>query len=263
MITRVFLISALTWAGAACAPLDPEPTPGDGGLAPPPPASGAFSYRAPGDLEPRSGQGVTDRTVYAPDIVFPITDAAAFINSQVYRPGGAVAGGDQCSGVNFSYPWRDTFCERRPGADRDTLNCPSRAVHQGVDIRAGDVGTCRRMRDLVLEDPAQNRLIPVRAVKDGQITHVGRFSVTLRSGGQIFRYLHLNMAALPVAAGDTVRAGDVIGYLSNDFGGTPTTFHLHLEFIFNFADGSTWASPYMSLVRAYERANGVDGREVF
>ncbi len=260
MIKRLCIISAFALA-AACAPLDPEPLPGDRDA--PTPPSGDFSYRAPGDLEPRSGQGVADRTVYAPDIVFPITDAPAFINSQVYRPGGSVAGGDQCSAVNFSYPWRDTFCERRSGADRDTLNCPGRAVHQGVDLRAGDVATCRQMRDIVLDDPTQNRLIPVRAVKDGQITHVGRFTVTLRSGGQIFRYMHLNMAALPVTAGDTVRAGDVIGYLSNDFGGTPTTFHLHLEFFFNLADGSNWVSPYMSLVRAYERLNGVDGREVF
>lgn len=258
MITRACLIGALALLGA-CAPLEPDVTPGEEGSA----SSGDFSYRAPGDLEPGSGLGVTDRTVYAPDIVFPISGAPAYLNSQVYRPGGSSAGGDQCSGVNYRYPWRDTFCERRPGADRDTLNCPGRAVHQGVDIRAGGVSTCRQMREIVSDSPAENRLIPVRAVRDGQISYIGTYTVALRSGGQIYRYMHLNMQALPVSLGDSVRAGDVIGYLSNDFGGDPTTFHLHLEFIFNVADGATWVSPYMSLVRAYERLNGAVGGEVF
>ena len=63
------------------------------------------------------------------------------------------------------------------------------------------------------------------AVEDGIISNVGSYSINLRasSGGRIYRYLHLNMAKLKVKMGQSVKRGDVVGYVSNDFGGTPTT----------------------------------------
>jgi murein DD-endopeptidase MepM/ murein hydrolase activator NlpD len=94
------------------------------------------------------------------------------------------------------------------------------------------------------------------AVEDGVISNVGSYSVTLRaaSGGRIYRYLHLNMARLHVATGTSVRKGDLIGYVSNDFGGTPTTLHLHFELKLNTTNaGWQYAPPYAALLAAYQR----------
>ena len=80
--------------------------------------------------------------------------------------------------------------------------------------------------------------------------------MTLRAdtGGRIYRYLHLTMAKLKVATSQTVKKGDVIGYVSNDFGGTPTTLHLHFEIKLNTAEnGWQYAPPYSSLLAAYQR----------
>jgi murein DD-endopeptidase MepM/ murein hydrolase activator NlpD len=71
------------------------------------------------------------------------------------------------------------------------------------------------------------------------------------------------MAKLDVELGDEVKAGDPIGWLSNDFGGTPTTFHLHFEIKLNTVEhGWVYVSPYMSLVRAYERMQAGAGEAI-
>ncbi|MCG8442731.1 MAG: M23 family metallopeptidase [Caulobacterales bacterium] len=259
-MTRVWLGVSLALAllAGACA-TDGSSAPIDdrtGGAPPAPPPT--FTYRQPGDLEPGSGEGVFDRTVYAPDIVFPVNETT-YVNSQVWRPGGSEVGGDQCDIVNFSYPWRDNFCETR-SAERSTLNCPRDRVHQGQDLRGGDPALCIAMRNT---DPVERTQIPVVAVEDGDISYIGTYTVNLRAGSRIYRYMHLNMERLAVEQGDRVAAGDLIGYLSNDFGGAPTTFHLHLEFKQNIDGvGWTWVNPYMSLVRAYERKLGGPGAAV-
>ena len=95
-------------------------------------------FSPPGELEPGSGSGLRDNTIYFPNIRFPIEAAPAFLNSQVYRPGGMHGGGGgQCAGANYSYPWRDNYCETRSWA---MPLCPSGKGHQGVDIRPG---TCK------------------------------------------------------------------------------------------------------------------------
>jgi hypothetical protein len=93
----------------------------------------------PGDLEPNSGTGRHDSTIYFPNIRFPLEQGPAYLNSQVYRPGGDHAGdGDQCDATNYSYPWRDNFCEARKW---DVKFCPTGKGHQGNDIRPG---TCKK-----------------------------------------------------------------------------------------------------------------------
>ena len=57
--------------------------PGPGGVAQ------GFTYYGPGDLAPGSGQGVEDRTVWSPSMVFPIREQPTYLNSQVYGVGGA------------------------------------------------------------------------------------------------------------------------------------------------------------------------------
>jgi len=217
-----------------------------------------FEYFPSGCLKIGSGKGVTDNTIYAESIAFPIhSDHKAYINSQVYNPGGGKAPSegsqDQCYLSNYAYPWMDNFCETRSGRNRETLNCPSRAIHQGVDIRGGTPRTCTQLRNLPKPD---RKLIKLVAVDSGVVSHVGSYSFNVRVGSRIYKYLHPNMSALEISRGQQVTKNTLVGYLSNDFSG-PTTFHLHFEIKANLR-GAGWktVSPYKSLVRAYERSNG-------
>lgn len=227
--------------------------------APPPPPS--FFYNPPGFLEPSSGQGSLETANLAPDIAFPIRSDPAVLQSQVYRYGGGLKGGDQCDPRNFTAPWRDNYCETRT-TTASTPWCSLKGVHLGQDIRVGTPEGCSQERRL----PSDQRVrYPVVAVEDGVISNVGSYSVTLRasSGGRIYRYLHLNMSRLHVATGQAVRKGEVIGYVSNDFGGTPTTLHLHFEIKLN-TTGSGWqyAPPYAALVAAYQKREGNAGAQM-
>ncbi|KJS37166.1 MAG: hypothetical protein VR74_10020 [Hyphomonas sp. BRH_c22] len=229
-------------------PPEPEPTP-----------EPVFSYHAPGALLPGTGQGSIDQIVHAPDIVFPIAGTPAYLQSQVFTFGGGVGGGDQCDARNYAYPWRDNFCETR-SANRGSPLCPAPKIHQGQDIRVGTPAQCNSLRQA---SPADRTLHEAVAVEDGVISNVGSYSVSLRAGGRIYKYLHLNMAKLKVKTGDAVTAGQPLGYVSNDFGGSATTFHLHFEIVQNTADmGWIHVPPYLSLVEAYERRESGRGEEV-
>ena len=239
-------------------PVEPEPTepeeepePDPEPEAPVTPAPVKFEYYAPGNLIPGTGFGRGDDTVYAPNMLFPIKSAPTFPQSMVYRAGGAV-GGDQCDATNYNTPWRDNFCEKR-SSNRNTPLCPTNKVHQGQDIRVGTASDCNALRG---QSPRDRGLHEVIAVEDGIIQHIGTYSVKLKGTetGNIYSYLHLNMRRLRVSALDTVEAGDTIGFVSNDFGGTPTTFHLHFEMKAPIeGEGIVHVPPYMSLVAAYER----------
>jgi hypothetical protein len=192
-------------------------------------------------------------------MLFPVRNAPAYLQSQVYNFGGGVPGGDQCDPRNYAFPWRDNFCETR-SREFNTPHCPTQRVHLGVDIRVGTAADCNRLRG---QAPAARGLHEVVAVADGVISQVGSYSVHLRSGGRIYRYLHLNMARLSVTRGQEVKAGDLIGYVSNDFGGNATTFHLHFEIQVNVAgQGWVFVPPYVALARAYERQRGLEARLV-
>ena len=219
-----------------------------------------FQYYKSGDLIPGTGTGRSDDTLYAPDMVFPIRQAAAFPQSMVYRPGGAV-GGDQCDASNYSLPWQDNFCEKR-SRTRNTPLCPTNQVHQGQDIRVGTASDCETLRRTSAADRMLHEAV---AAEDGIIQHIGTYSVQLKGTetGNLYSYLHLNMARLEVTALQTVSAGDRLGYISNDFGGTPTTFHLHFEIKAPVEDlGFIHVPPYASLVAAYERREAGRGEEI-
>jgi hypothetical protein len=214
------------------------------------PVEPAFSYFGPGALLPGSGQGETEQLVHAPDMVFPIKEAPAYLQSMVFTFGGGIGGGDQCDSRNYAYPWRDNFCETR-SRNRVSPFCPTAKIHQGQDIRVGTPQDCNTLRRTSSDERALHEVV---AVEDGVISHIGSYSVNLRSGGRIYKYMHMNMDALSVEAGDAVSAGDKLGFVSNDFGGTPTTFHLHFEIVENTSEyGWTHVPPYLSLVEAYER----------
>ena len=198
-------------------------------------ADGAFTFEPPGALLAGSGKGRTDSRIYAPDIRFPIESAPAFANSQVWGRGGGENAGSQCDEENFSYPWRDNYCESRSWS---MPLCPSGTGHQGQDLRGA---TCEKGVHWVL------------AVTNGTITNVGSYSVYLTAeDGTRFDYLH--MQNLQIGEGDDVRRGQRIGKIGNQFGGTPTTVHLHFNIRQNVAGvGQLYLPPYASLVDAYDR----------
>ncbi len=185
-------------------------------------------------------------TIYAPGIRFPLEQSPSYANSQVYGVGGffGPAGAGQCDVRNYSFPWRDNFCETRTSRTSTNPYCASGKGHQGQDIRPA---TCRKDVHWAV------------AVEDGTITHLGSYTVTLQgSSGREYRYLHLNMRRLTVRRGDSVRRGDRIGLVSNFFNGTPTTIHLHFEIrqVTRDANGTIrkqFVPPYTSLIESYEQ----------
>ncbi len=199
-----------------------------------------------GDLIPGSGQGRRDASIYYPDMRFPITGAHAYANSQVYGAGGrhgGGGGGGQCSPKNYSYPWRDNFCESRQWG---VPMCPGGRGHQGQDIRPE---TCTANSHWAV------------AASDGIIAQIGKYSVTLQApGGTAFRYLHLDRDSLAVHLLDHVKAGQKIGRVSNNFGGAKTTIHLHFDIkdttVVNQRKSVSYMPPYASLVASYKKTGG-------
>jgi MYXO-CTERM domain-containing protein len=202
-----------------------------------------FTYDPPGQLVPGSGKGRVDSNVYAPDMLFPMEEGEAFANSQVWGRGGMNGGGgSQCDPVNRQYPWHDNYCETR---DWDMPLCPSGNGHQGQDIRAQD---CKDKTHWVV------------AAADGRITQVGSYSVYVTTpDGTRFDYLH--MANVAVKEGDSVKQGQHLGQVSNQFNGESTTFHLHFNIKQNVAGiGAVYVPTYLSLVTSYEFHLGIKTR---
>jgi len=203
-------------------------------------AGGEPFYLPAGDLVPGSGDGAADETVYVPGMRYPIQDAPSYPNSQVWGVGGSEGpGGSQCDVANYSYPWRDNYCETRSW---DMPLCPSGVGHQGQDMRAA---TCDAL------------VHPIVASAAGTVTNIGSYSVYVTADdGTRFDYLH--GGAIAVGSGETLARGDMIGMVSNEFGGTATTVHLHFNLRQDVAGvGQVYVSPYMSLVAAYEELTGL------
>ncbi len=201
-----------------------------------------FSYAEPGDLTAGSGTGAADYTVYAPGMRFPIENGPAYPNSQVWgHGGGSGPGGSQCDVENYSYPWRDNYCETRSW---DMPLCPTGVGHQGQDIRPA---TC------------ENGVHWNVASEAGQITNIGSYSVYITAeDGTRFDYLH--GSGNVVSSGQAIGKGERINQVSNAFGGTPTTIHLHYNIRQDISGvGFVFVSPYMSLVESYEDLLGIGG----
>ncbi|NUP11174.1 MAG: M23 family metallopeptidase [Polyangiaceae bacterium] len=198
-----------------------------------------FSYNPPGTLVSGSGSGRFDETIYAPGMRFPIEEAPAFLNSQVWgHGGGSGPGGSQCDVENFSYPWWDNYCETRSW---DMPLCPSGQGHQGQDIRAK---SCEKNVHWVV------------AAEAGSVTNIGSYSVYITAADGT-RYDYLHMGSVQVSVGQDVEKGQHIGKVSNEFGGTPTTVHMHFNLRQNVAGvGNVYVPPYLSLVTSYQALIG-------
>jgi MYXO-CTERM domain-containing protein len=206
-----------------------------------------FTYEQAGDLIPGSGNGQPTSPLHIVDMRFPIEEAPAYPNSQVYRPGGQYGGGGgQCDASNYDYPWRDNYCEYR---SRYTMPlCPDGVGHQGQDIRPG---TCEDSKHWAV------------ATENGRISVVGTYSVYLQGdSGVRHRFLHMDRNTVTVSVGQRVTRGQRLGKVSNDFDGVPTTIHLHYD-MYKFVSGlgSVYVSPYTTLVDSYEALLGYSGIE--
>jgi murein DD-endopeptidase MepM/ murein hydrolase activator NlpD len=196
-----------------------------------------FTYDPPGTMVPaKAGRGRVDAKVYVPGMRFPTETANAFANSQVYGRGGSMGGGGaQCDAVNYAYPWHDNYCEIRSWS---MPLCPSGKGHQGQDIRPS---TCEKSKHWAV------------AAASGRITSIGSYSVYLTSSnGTRFDYLH--MSNVQVTVGQTVTRGQRLGKVSNVFGSTATTIHLHFNIRQTLATvGAVYVPPYTSLIDSYKR----------
>ena len=201
-----------------------------------------FEYLPPGDLIPGSGQGRVDETVYAPGMRFPIEEGPAFANSQVWGHGGIEGpGGGQCEAANYDYPWRDNYCETRSW---DMPMCPAGVGHQGQDIRPA---TC------------DNGVHWTVAADAGTVTNIGSYSVYVTAAdGTRYDYLHGSNNI--VSVGQALAREERINRVSNTFGGTATTIHLHFNIRKDVAGfGNVFAPTYMSLVTSYQELFGLVG----
>lgn len=218
-------------------------------------AQEGFSFRSPGILVPsNSGQGrMGDRYVYLPDLYFPLLVGTAngkhaYCNSQVYGIGGmhGPAGGVN-SLTNYRYPWSDNYCEIRRKWNMPL--CSVGTGHQGMDCRP---------------NLPERNVHEAVAFSDGQVIQVTpNTTVVIRSndGTTDCRYLHLDAGSIRVKRGDRVRAGELIGKVSNIMGGVPnTSIHLHFDcqrtLSVNGVPMKVFVPIYTSMVLAYHRAWG-------
>ena len=252
--------------------------------------SQSFTYYAPGDLIENSGWrdkgGRADNHVYA-QIRFPIARAPAFAKSQSFNPWGdcyhkGVVGRmrgkgatyrckvndrklvfDESAAENFSYPWRDNFCEYR---DSQVGQCPGGWGHQGQDIRGSFCVLNNEGADRC--EPYQQDVVAARSGtvwrKAGNLA--AYISVNTENDRVRFRYLHMTPSRLDadgIVSGRKVEQGEVIGKLSN-YGDheNGTSYHLHFDTQVFTRDGWVWVNPYMTLVAAYERLIGARGTQV-
>ncbi|MGH6789514.1 MAG: M23 family peptidase [Pseudolabrys sp.] len=255
-----------------------------------PQAKSDFTYYGPGDLIPDTGwkklPGRADYHVYA-HIRFPIANAPAYVKSQSFMPwGDCYRSGrvgrlgkknseyrckvnglplvfNEAAAVNFTYPWRDNFCELR---DFLVGQCPGGWGHQGEDIRPANC---------VLFNDAADRCEPyqhtIAAVHDGTIWrmagNLGLYIVVNTPNDLVrFRYLHMNPKMLDADewfSGRQVSEGEILGKVATwgDFE-KGTSYHVHFNIQVFTKSGWVWVNPYMTLVTAYERLIGGRGTEI-
>ncbi len=249
-----------------------------------------FTYLPPGEIIAGSGyrgqSGHADSTVYS-QIRFPLERAPAYANSQSFmnwgdcyhtgRAGWRPVKGkayrckrndkplvfDESATENYSYPWRDNFCETR---DFEAGQCGNGYGHQGQDIRPS---SCQLRNDGA--DRCMPNLHTVVAVRDGTIIRTPGKEPTFvlvneRNEHLRFRYMHMNPKLLDadgIVHARRVFEGETIGLVSNfqDYPGG-TTSHLHFDVQVFTRDGWLWVNPYVTLISSYERLIDGRGREI-
>jgi Peptidase family M23 len=250
-----------------------------------------FTYFSPGFIIPNTGlkkdtSGRGDYTVYA-RLRFPLKNAPAFANSQSFnnwgdcdftgrsarprrkdqpyscRVNGKPLVFNEAAPGNYSYPWRDNFCEHRRYF---VGQCPEGEGHQGQDIRPS---SCTLFNDGA--DRCQPYQHEVVATHDGFILRARKqeavyLFINTPAMHVRVRYMHMNPNLLDadgILSGKLVREGEVIGKVGN-YNRTErgTTYHLHFDMQVPTKAGWVFVNPYMTLVAAYERLIGARGTEI-
>jgi hypothetical protein len=251
-----------------------------------------FTYFSPGFLIPNTGLkkdvgGRGDYTVYA-RLRFPLKEPPAFPNSQSFnnwgdcdftgrsvrtprrkdQPYSCKLNGrplvfNESAPPNYSYPWRDNFCEHRRYF---VGQCPGGEGHQGQDIRPGSCTLFNDGADRCL--PYQHEVV---AAHDGFILRARKqeavylFINTASTHARV-RYMHMNPNQLDadgIVSGKLVHEGDLLGKVGNyNNGERGTTYHLHFDMQVPTKVGWVFVNPYMTLVSAYERLIGARGTEI-
>ena len=164
---------------------------------------------------------------------------------------------------NYSYPWRDNFCEHRRYF---VGQCPGGEGHQGQDIRPS---SCTLFNDGA--DRCQPYQHEVVAAYDGFILRARKqeavyLFINTSAMHVRVRYMHMNPNQLDadgIVSGKLVREGDVIGKVGNyNRKERGTTYHLHFDMQVPTKVGWVFVNPYMTLVAAYERLIGARGTEI-
>ncbi|HET7805072.1 MAG TPA: peptidoglycan DD-metalloendopeptidase family protein [Pseudolabrys sp.] len=282
-------LRALKLAGGK--PLDTPPVNKALELDRPADVSRDFTYFSPGFLIPNSGLkkdigGRGDYTVYA-RLRFPLRNAPAFANSQSFnnwgdcdftgrsvrprrkdQPYACKVNGrplvfNEAAPGNYSYPWRDNFCEHRRYF---VGQCPGGEGHQGQDIRPSSCTLFNEGADRC--QPYQHDVV---AAHDGFILRARKqeavyLFINTPAMHVRVRYMHMNPNQLDadgIVSGKLVREGDIIGKVGN-YNRTErgTTYHLHFDMQVPTKAGWVFVNPYMTLVAAYERLIGARGTEI-
>jgi len=287
----VRFLKALRVAGGMPRPQPETETIAAGTIDRPEASSTVFTYRSPGDIIPGTGfrrkGGVADYTVYS-KIRFPIAEAPAFANSQSFmnwgnceatgrswagrlggvgayrcRLSGQTLVSDESAADNYSYPWRDNFCEHR---NYYVGQCPAGLGHQGQDIRPA---TCKQR--IQGANRCEPYLHDVVAVRDGAVLRAPKqealYLVVNAPNERVrFRYLHMQpkqFDAEGLVSGRLVHEGEVIGKVGNFFKRErATTYHLHFDVQVPTKYGWVFVNPYMTLVASYERLIQGRGQEI-
>ena len=286
----VRFLRALTLAGGN--PAAAGPTVEQAPIARPDNTSSDFTYFSPGSLIPGSGRrpdvpGRSDYTVYG-RLRFPMKEAPAFANSQSFnnwgdcdftgrsprrlgrkgmsyscKVNGLPLVFDESAGHNYSYPWRDNFCEHR---NFDVGQCPSGQGHQGQDIRPSNCAQINQGADRC--EPYRHEIV---AVHDGTILRAPKqeavfLFINTADTHMRVRYMHMSPKRLDadgVLSGRTVQAGERIGLVANyNEYERGTTNHLHFDMQVPTRIGWVFVNPYMTLVASYEQLIGARGTEI-
>ncbi len=261
-----------------------------GALDRPAPPSKDFTYFSPGFLIPGTGLkkdlgGRPDTTVYT-QMRYPMKQAPSFVNSQSFNNWGDCDFTGKSRGrlrgkgtpyfcrvngrplvfdesVNYTYPWRDNFCEHRRFF---VGQCPGGEGHQGQDIRPS---SC------TLFNEGGDRCLPYRhdivAVHDGVILRARKqeavyLFINTPNAHMRARYMHMNPNMLDadgIVSGRQMQQGELLGKVANfNKRERGTTYHLHFDMQVATKIGFVFVNPYMTLVSAYERLIGERGAEI-
>jgi murein DD-endopeptidase MepM/ murein hydrolase activator NlpD len=165
--------------------------------------------------------------------------------------------------ANYSYPWRDNFCEHRRFF---VGQCPGGEGHQGQDIRPSSCALINEGADRC--QPYQHEVV---AAHDGFILRAPKqeavylFINTTSTHARV-RYMHMNPNQLDadgIFSGKLVHEGDRIGKVGNyNNRERGTTYHLHFDMQVPTKLGWVFVNPYMTLVASYERLIGARGTEI-